>query len=73
MNSHEDNVKILEDAIHGSLGDTVRKCDELLKVATPQTQDAYVKSMLQPPTKAEKMRYSGEEPDETTSASPTLF
>ena len=46
IKSHEENVRILEDAIHGSLGDTVRKCDELLRVATPQIQEAYVKRML---------------------------
>ena len=58
IKSHEDNVKILEDAIHGSLGETVKKCDELLKFAIPQIQESYVKRMLQPPTKAERVRYS---------------
>ena len=62
VKSSEENVKILEDAIHGSLGETVAKCEELLKHAIPQIQEQYVKRMLQPPTKAERTRYSGAEP-----------
>ena len=61
VKSHEENVRILENAIHGSLGETVKKCDELLKHAIPSIQESYVKRMLQPPTKAERMRYVGTE------------
>lgn len=73
MKSHEENVKILEDAIHDSLGNTVKKCDELLDVATPQIQESYVKRMLQPPTKAERLRYSGQDANLSNTGVPTLF
>ena len=73
VKSHEENVKILEDAIHDSLGNTVKKCDELLDVVTPQIQESYVKRMLQSPTKAERLRYSGQDANISNTGVPTLF
>ena len=66
----EENTRILEDAIHESLGQAVDKCNELIKSDDTSAQLAHVKKMLQPPTKAERCKWSGDDESTVVDATP---
>lgn len=71
--SQEENTRVLEDAIQESLGATVAKCDELLQNGNFETQVKYVEKMLQPPTKAERVRYGTPEDSKGEPKAPSLL